>query len=268
MRKLKPTIESPGNPLVKRLAALKTAKDREATGEFMLEGENVVSAIPGDWHVCEYVFSEGYAEGRGSILSACAERADAYVLADRAFKKVSDTVSPQGILAVCRQKKYALEACAGGDDGLVLFGERIADPGNLGTLIRSAAAAGCRGVVLSEGCVSVYNPKTLRAAAGALFHLPIAEGADASVALEALRGLGYLLVAADVAGGALPYDIDFTRKCCLMIGNEANGLSEGLLARADDRVRIPMSPNVESLNASVACGVLLYEAVRQRLQRT
>lgn len=168
-------------------------------------------------------------------------------------------------MAVCEIRTFTLSDLAG---SFFLLGESLSDPGNTGTLIRTAAAAGADGIILSAGSVDIYNPKVIRAAAGSILRIPIVEGADLNEVIPELKQRGVTILAAHLDGAALPYDIDLREGCGILIGNEAHGLSDGTSHLADVLIKLPMSPAVESLNASVAGGILLYEVVRQRLTKT
>jgi TrmH family RNA methyltransferase len=254
-------ITSVSNRLYKSLKALKTKKARDAEGVFVVEGKSFVDDIPADYSVKRYAASQSFALSRG--VSAYEKRAEATVFSDELFKKASDTVVPQGILAVCGQQTASLDDIAK-DGALLLLCEQIADPGNIGALIRVAAAAGCGGVILAGQCADLYNPKTVRATAGALFRVRAARVADAGDAALFLKKRGFKTVAASVDAKLFHTDADLTGSCCVLIGNEAAGLSERARRFADMAVKIPMANGVESLNAAVAGGVLLYEAGRQR----
>lgn len=181
---------------------------------------------------------------------------------DKRFASLSDTINPQGIFAVCEKRTFTLH-----DKSFLLLGERLADPGNIGTLIRTAAAAGACGVILSEGSGDIYNPKVIRAAAGAFLRIPVIDSADFPKLIPQLKTEGLTFLAAHLQGAVLPYSLDLRGNLGILIGNEAHGLSDEVSALADFRVKLPMQAGVESLNASVAGGLLLYEVVRQRLQK-
>ncbi|MDR3238478.1 MAG: RNA methyltransferase [Clostridiales bacterium] len=247
---------------MKKIQALSTQKGRDTAEWFIVEGEKTVGEIPSSWPVAYFIASDAYVS-RAS-LGRFEQKAPAILLENALFQKLSDTVTPQGIMAVCARKKYALNDILQ-KNCLLLLGEAIADPGNVGTLIRTADAAGAHGVIFTHGSAGIYNPKIIRATAGSIFHLPVLENAEGEAVARTLRLRKVRLAAAHLKGNTLPYDVDWKSACCLLIGNESRGLSDALSARADVQVRIPMHDRAESLNASVAGGILLYEAVRQRL---
>ncbi|MCL2605570.1 MAG: RNA methyltransferase [Defluviitaleaceae bacterium] len=257
------------------LKQLKTKKDRDEAGLFIVEGEKCVAEIPDDWEVVRYIASQSYIAGHSAakndgaaLIAALGLRpAPLETLRDALFESYAPAQTPQGIVAICKQRKFTLDdlfTAKTKAQPIFILGECLQDPGNVGTLIRTAAAAGASGIVLTPGSADIYNPKVLRAAAGAVLRLPIVTDAnlDATCAL-----LGHKLIplyAAHPRGDVLPYALDMKKSFCLLIGNEARGLSDEALATAGALVRLPMANAVESLNASVAGGVLLYEAVRQR----
>lgn len=251
---------------MKSLRALKTKKGRDETGRFIVEGEKAVSEIPAEWEVAFYVCSEKFAKDMRGEVSAYAKRAPCETIRDALFESVSDTKTPQGIIAVCAKRRFKPEELLR-PDGFVLICENLSDPGNAGTLIRSAAAAGASGIVFCEGSVEYYSPKVIRAAAGSALRIPFLENAGVADSIAFFKRNGYGIYAADAKGEKYPYDLNLTERFCAVVGNESRGISREAASAADKTVRLPMAAGVESLNVSVAGSVLLYEAVRQRLSR-
>jgi TrmH family RNA methyltransferase len=179
------------------------------------------------------------------------------------FASVAATETPQGIAALARPKQYSLGDLLG-DVPLVVVLAGAQDPGNVGTLVRSAEAFGATGAVACHGTAHPYSPKALRASAGSALRLPLQIGVDAKSLLPHLRDAELRVYAASLAGEATPAEADLTVPCALVIGNEAAGLAPEIERAADERLRIPLEAGVESLNAAVAGAVLLYEAARQR----
>jgi TrmH family RNA methyltransferase len=178
------------------------------------------------------------------------------------LERVADTVTPQPVLAVVGFQPSDLGALRQAD--LVVVCSDVRDPGNAGTLIRTADAAGADGVVCCDGTVDPYNPKTVRASAGSVFHLPIVAGGEVDSVIETLRGFGLRTLGTVVRDGVDYSDVDLTDRLALVFGNEASGLSEGVLAALDVAVTIPMAGRAESLNVSVSAAVLCFEVLRQR----
>jgi TrmH family RNA methyltransferase len=181
-----------------------------------------------------------------------------FVVTDKVMRALSDTVSPQGILAVVPFIELPLPE----NPWLVLVVDRVRNPGNLGTILRSAEAAGASQVILTPATVDVYSPKVVRGAMGAHFHLPIATGVGWSEVAEALQGRQILL--AEAKGEKIYYEVDWTKPSALIVGGEAEGASQEAERLATERIVIPMQGKAESLNVAVASGVILFEATRQR----
>lgn len=256
-------IESLQNKTVKRIQSLKNKKVRDEEGLFVAEGERFVFSIPDDWEVECYVVAQSYA----GIFdkSVLQKRADIIIFSDQVFSSISETINPQGILAVCRQKKFDIDEILNRKNkGFYILAEELNDPGNLGTIIRTADACGVTGIFLSKGSVDLYNPKVLRSTMGSIFHVPILQDVDLSVLVKKMQDRRITVLAAHLQGEQYLYDFDFSVSCGVMVGNEARGLSEDAVALCDDLVKIPMIGEAESLNVSVAASLLMYETVRQR----
>lgn len=256
-------IESAQNRLIKRLHGLKLRKNREKEQVFVAEGIRFVSEIPKDWAVECYVVSASYAAAYD--MTELEGRAEVYVLPDSLFADAAETENPQGILAICGRNAYDMGEIMEKRNAFFLLAEEMNDPGNLGTVIRTADACGVDAVFLSKGSVDLYNPKTLRATMGSVFHIPVFQNVSLEEMAQRMQEKGIPLYAAHLQGRQYPYSLNLRRACAFLIGNEARGLSEEAAALCDSYVKIPMPGQAESLNASVAAAVLLYEVVRQRL---
>ena len=251
---------------LKIIKSLKTKKGRDEHGLFIIEGEKTATEIPPDWHIRTYICTNNFAGTAQTYLN----QAPVVTVSESRFASLSDTVTPQGIMAVCEKRAFTLDQLLNRrteyETPFFLIGENLSDPGNIGTLIRTAAAAGANGCILSEGSGDIYNPKVIRAAAGAILRIPIVEKADLAKVIPMLKSRGIIILAAHLQGTTLPYDVDLRQGCGFVIGNEARGLTEEVSQLADIRIKLFMSPDIESLNASVAGGILLYEVVRQRIK--
>lgn len=251
-------IESNQNKIIKEVNALKAKKERDKTGLFILEGKRLVDEIPNSWEIKYLLKAESYSENINFE--------NVYTVKDSLFEKISETVNPQGILAVCHIKEFDVTNVDYSNSPFFVVLENVTDPGNMGTLIRTADAAGADGIFLSKGCVDIYNPKVIRATMGSIFHLPIYRNLTLMDLMEDFKDNNVKTLAAHLKGTSTPYKVDMTTACAVIIGNEANGLSDEISEMASDLVKIPMPGKAESMNAGIAGGILIYEAVRQRIE--
>lgn len=258
-------IESRENKWVKRLNGLKIKKNRDKEGVFVAEGLRFISEVPDAWEVEAYAVSESFAAEND--LSVYEKKAEVFCLTDGLFAGVCDTENPQGILAVCKKLEWEEEAVFQKKAPFLILAEELNDPGNLGTVIRTADACGADAVFLSKGSVDLYNPKVLRSTMGSLFHVPVFQNISLEELSARMKEKQIPLYAAHLKGETYPYGLDLKEACAFLIGNEARGLSEKAAALCDRWVKIPMPGQAESLNASIAAGVLMYEVVRQRLEK-
>lgn len=235
---------------------------------FLAEGPQAVReavALPGV--LVELYCAESALERHADLVEAAARAgADVLTTSDEVLASLSDTVTPQGIVGVCRYLDTSLDALVAARPRLVALLAHVRDPGNAGTVLRTADAAGADAVVVTTESVDVYNPKCVRATVGSLFHLPVVLGASTADAADALRGAGLRILAAD-GGGATDLDdlLDadgLARPTCWLFGNEAWGLPDDLLALADEAVRVPIHGRAESLNLATAAAVCLYASAR------
>lgn len=257
------------NPVVKYVRSLERRKEREREGAAALEGIRLVEEALGSGAALSLFLHSPrlMASGRGMrLLEDLRSRGVREVeVTDQIMDQVADTRTPQGILAVVRMKNWTPEEALRGPAPIVVMAEGMQDPGNVGTIIRSAEALGASGVFLAGESVDPYNPKVLRSTMGSIFRLPVVSGIGVTRAVAAARESGLRLIVADPDGHKLPWDLDLSGSVMLAIGNEGAGVSPGLIASADETVRIPMPGRAESLNAAVAASLLLYEAAKQRL---
>ncbi len=177
---------------------------------------------------------------------------------------MSDTVTPQGILAVIRMPEYTLQDVLCGDETHLLILENVQDPGNLGTMFRTGEGAGVSGLILSRDTVDVFMPKVIRSTMGAIFRVPFVIAEDLQETLAEVQAAGVKLYAAHLRGEQMYDAYDYTGATGFLIGNEGNGLTDETADQADVYIRIPMGGKLESLNAAMAAGILMYEVNRQR----
>ena len=265
-------VQSRQNARVRELRAAFARSGRDVSEVIGIEGEHLLGEALRSGLRLRTVFLREEPERRDATLRLLSrlnlpESVPLVSLNPSVFASAVDTESPQGVAALVEPPQFSLTEALVGPAPLVVLTAALQDPGNFGTIVRSAEAFGATGVIALPGTVDVWNAKALRASAGSAFRVPVvAEKANA--ALAALRERGIRLVAAVAAIGdreAIPCtEVDLKAPTAILIGNEGSGLSQDLLERADAHVAIPMPGPVESLNAAVAASVLLYEAARQR----
>ncbi len=257
-------LTSKNNETVKYISSLSDKHAREEHSCFVLEGLRAVSEAVYAGQAEMLVFSQTFYTSHRNSSILRDSRAKKYVLSDSLFGSISGTKTPQGAAAVCRIKKHDLH-CVLSEESRILLLEDLQDPGNMGTVIRTAAAAGFKGIICSDGCVDVYNPKVSRSTAGCIFREKIIQcRRDVINAADEIKHSGYKIYAAHPRGGTDLFKTHFDGKICIALGNEARGLSERMLRACDGLVTIHMEQGVESLNASVAAALMMYETVRQK----
>jgi TrmH family RNA methyltransferase len=243
---------------------------RDRAQEFLVEGANGIEGALESGRRLEVLFVSGPTSQGGEVQldglveKARAARVQTYEVSPEVMHSISDADTPPGAVAVAPfvdvDPAQLLDA---GSDLLVVLAE-VRDPGNLGTILRTARAAGAGGVFLTKGTVDVYNPKVVRASAGALFHVPVAREVAVPWVLAELGARNIRRVAADPTATATYDEVDMRGPSALVFGNEAWGLPGEAVAAVDDRASIPMRASAESLNVGIAAAVFLFEAVRQR----
>jgi TrmH family RNA methyltransferase len=276
-------ITSTSNAQIKELAKLqKKSRLRDERRIFLVEGPRMVEEIPKE-RIERLYISESFERKNPAYIRELGVPAE--VLSDTVFSYVSDTKNPQGILAVVKRLEYTMEDVLGKSASKceeksgekeknpenhqirvphVIVLDNLQDPGNLGTIFRTAEAAGATGILLSSDSVDVYNPKVIRSTMGAVFRMPFFYVKDLPAAVKSLSSQGIRTYAAHLNGKNAYDEEDYTKGCAFLIGNEGNGLRDEVSECADCLIRIPMCGKAESLNAAVAAAVLMFEAGRQR----
>jgi TrmH family RNA methyltransferase len=259
-------ITSASNPLLKRIRALHQRSAREKSGLFLIEGAKLVNeAHARNVPVRDILVSQSFLkEGLGACHAA--NISQVAVVEDKLFRELSTTEHPEGIIAVAEIPRHRLSEVVRGKAPLVVVAVSIQDPGNLGTIIRTALAAGASGVVLTKGTVDPYNPKVVRAAAGSLYAMPIVGDLPVDDAIRTLKASGVSVYALDPHADRPYWQTEMSGPVALALGSEGQGLPDAVLLQADCRVRVPMNSACESLNVSVSAGIVLYWAVQQRQQ--
>lgn len=259
-------ITSTANQQMKLLVQLnKKRKLRDERGVFIVEGPKMFREAPGE-RIEKVYFSESFFEKHKAELEKRIqqEKLDYEIVTDHVFKAASDTQTPQGVLCIVRQQESDLKTLLEAEKPLLLLLENLQDPGNLGTILRTAEGAGVTGVILSKGCVDLYNPKTIRSTMGSVYRVPTLYTENLCDTVELLKTHGIRSFAAHLKGVNCYDQEDYRGGTAFLIGNEGNGLTEELTEKADTLIRIPMEGRLESLNAGVASALLMYEAYRQR----
>jgi RNA methyltransferase, TrmH family len=258
-------ITSTQNKRVAKAVRLKKRAMREADGLFLVEGVQGVTEALAARGVIQEVFHVGAPTVRLQPLLQAAERQGVPIrpVSSEVMAHLTSTVTPQGVVAVARFVDVPLPKAIEGAECVPVLVE-VRDPGNAGTILRSADASGADAVIFTRSSVDVYNQKTVRASAGSLFHVPVVREADAGEAVAALRGAGFAILAATADGRESVYETDLTRPIAVLFGNEARGLAAETVARADRTVRVPIAGGAESLNLAAAATLVLFEAARQR----
>ena len=243
-------ITSAQNEYIKKIAKLSSKKHREEQGRFLAEGEHLLQMLDGTEYVIDVVImSDGYYEKNGSNTE------ETIVVPEGIFEKISDTKSPQGVIAVVDlpENKKAIK------NGRYIYCDNLQDPGNVGTVIRTADAFGFDGVILSKGSADVYSSKVIRSSQGSVFNIDIITETDIDF-LQKAKNDGFFITSTALYGESVSVKNIQTKVAQIfVIGNEGNGVSEEILQMSDEIAHIEMVGKAESLNAAVAASILMYE---------
>lgn len=260
-------ITGVNNSQVKAATELKQKKYRTKAGLFLAEGlRTVEESIEASQVESIFYTPIDDERTRKALETAASKGIKLFCVNEAVMKKISDTETPQGIIAVCNMTHLSLEKLLSQGKMLLVL-DRVQDPGNIGTMLRTADAAGVGGLVLLNGCADVYAPKTVRASMGSLFHLPVLQGLEEQAFIDTAKDYGYELLVTCLEGADSLYKADLSGRIAFVMGNEANGVSNNLLKAADKKVFIPMQGKAESLNVAMAAGVVMFEALRRRLTK-
>lgn len=263
-------ISSSDNAFIKHLKQLERRKYRDKHEEYIIEGVRILyDALENKQRIKSAVFCDALYRTAGgeSLLTRLVDQGiRVYHIPEKLYAEIADTESPQGIMAVLPRIQINLGQLLKKENGLYILLDRVQDPGNLGTIIRTADAAGVDAVLLTKGCVDVYNPKTIRSTMGSIFHLPILILEDQQEAQDFFKSNQIRILTTSLSAKCYHYEIDYRQAAAIVVGNEANGVSDLWMEAADDLVKIPILGKAESLNVSTAASIMLYEAVRQRME--
>ena len=255
-------IQSKDNLLIKDVKKLKEKKHRKDSNMFLVEGFRFVEeALDSNFEVMQiFVSARGESKYQDSLMkSKLQKNTKVYCISDSLFKGICDTDNPQGIIATVKNKPVEIKY----NNGFYVLADKIQDPGNMGTIIRTAHAAGALGVIITKGTVDIYNEKTLRSTMGSIFKVPVIYDKDLSLVKELKEG-GFKLITSSLDTDKNFYDVDLKEKSIISVGNEGNGISEEIYNLSDLKVKIPMPGGAESLNAAVAASIMMYEVIRQK----
>ncbi len=260
-------ITSKDNVIVKQIRKLKEKKYRDEENSYIIEGIKVIKeAIDEAVNIKKIIICEDCLQAEAIPQSMLYEIAkyDCIYVSEKVFASMTDVVAPQGILAVIEKENKNSEIDLNQDVILALDG--IQDPGNLGTILRTADSVNLNQIIVTKNTADVYNPKVVRSTMGAILRVKVIETDNLKETLKKLKKNKFKTVVTSLDTENSIYDVDYSKKV-IVIGNEANGVSKEVQEIADYKVKIPMLGKTESLNAAVATGVMLYEYVRQKLNK-
>lgn len=251
-------IESKNNNLFKEIKKLKEKKHRIKSNKYLIEGLRFVEeAIKSKVSIDSIIFTESFKEKNPELFLKINENIKLIQMNEALLKQLCSTENPQGIVGVINMHNKELKS-----GELVVLVDKVQDPGNMGTIIRTAHAAGAAGIVMTKGTVDIYNDKTLRSTMGSIFYIPIVED-DSLDFVKSLKKEGYKLVVSSLQGKNNFFEENLQGKVMIAVGNEGNGVSDEVYDIADIKVKIPMPGEAESLNVAVATSIMIYEKIRQ-----
>ncbi|EOU1807867.1 TrmH family RNA methyltransferase [Clostridium perfringens] len=251
-------IESKNNNLFKDIKKLKEKKHRIKSNKYLIEGLRFVEeAIKSKVSIDSIIFTESFKEKNPDLFLKINENIKLIQMNEALLKQLCSTENPQGIVGVINMQNKELKS-----GELVVLVDKVQDPGNMGTIIRTAHAAGAAGIVMTKGTVDIYNDKTLRSTMGSIFYIPIVED-DSLDFVKSLKKEGYKLVVSSLQGKNNFFEENLQGKVMIAVGNEGNGVSDEVYDIADIKVKIPMPGEAESLNVAVATSIMIYEKIRQ-----
>lgn len=256
-------ITSTNNAQVKNVILLqKKQKVRKEQGAFVIEGKKLFIEAKELGILKMTYISENFYDNMAE--NNLLHDINYEIVEDKIFMHMSDTVTPQGIISIVHMPNYQIMDIYKINKGTLLLLEDLRDPGNLGTIFRTAEAAGIEGIILSKECVDIYNPKVIRSTMGSIFRLPYFYVENFTDILKSLKENKFTLFATHLSGKVFYDEVDYSGKSGIIIGNEAHGISKNVEMEADVLIKIPMCGQVESLNAGIAASVIMYETFRQR----
>lgn len=263
-------ITSMENSYIKKITALRLTKFRDETGLFVLAGIRLAEeAAQSDWQIEACLFTPDSADSPriNSLIKSLTQRNCRILqISQKILRKICDTEQPQGIIAIVKKRLFNLADILAASLPLIVVLDAVQDPGNAGSIIRAADAAGASGIITLPGCTDLYNSKAVRTSMGSVFHLPIVDMKDADLFIRIMAENNIEILATAWENSEVYYKSSFLQPLALVLGNEGNGINSRLLANSDKILNIPMPGQAESLNVGQAAAVLLLEAARQRTE--
>jgi TrmH family RNA methyltransferase len=263
-------ITSKDNAFIKHLHALSESKQRKKEQAFLIEGVKIVEeALRDNLGVKMVVASPSLMRHHGKGVLKLAENRSVEVLwvSERLMDTIAESKTPQPVMAVITMKAFSEQDLLAREAGLIILVHQLQDPGNLGTIIRTAEAVGASGVAITSNTVDPFNPKAIRASMGSILRVPVVHSGDASAFISTCKQKGFQTVAAVLTGNTTHFDIDLKTPTVIVLGQESAGLPQNIMTNIDLQIRIPMASTIDSLNVATAGAVILYEAFRQRMAR-
>ena len=252
-------ITSRNNDLIKKVKSLNDKKFRNQYNQFIIEGDKMINEAIKEKISIEYIFVEENYEWNNSGIDSNR----IITVSSSVMEVISSLKNSPGVLAVAEKKTNKnIEEIDLKDEDLFLILDNVQDPGNIGTIIRTADSIGLKYIFIKEGSCDIYNPKVLRSTMGSIFRVECVTFNDSKVLIEKLKQNNIKVYATNLKTDKSIYDVDF-KNSAIIVGNESNGVSEELLELADENIKIPMRGNAESLNVAIATSIILYEAYRQ-----
>jgi len=262
-------ITSSSNKHIKHIKSLQRKKYRDKYNEFVIEGLRIVEhGLENDAEISTiYYTNKIYCmlQKRNFFEKIKKRNIALYKINDKILKEISNTENSQGIVGIVKKKSFDLQDIINKEEFFLIVLDRLQDPGNVGTIIRTADAAGAEGIIAAKGTVDIYNSKTIRATMGSVFTMPVVYEDDILKTISILRNKGADIISTTLDTEKYHHEVKYGKKNVIIIGNEGNGICGELIEKSNIKVKIPLIGNAESLNASVASGIVMYEIVRQKM---
>lgn len=261
-------ITSSKNPLIKEIKSLHRKRGRMKNNAFIIEGIKIINeAIENNYPLDKIIYTDQLLRNKEGedFFNKLQDGYNLIYVSDNVFDEISDTENPQGILAIAQLVYRTVDELSLSKKSFLLYLDELQDPGNMGTIIRTADAFNIDGIILSQGCVDPYNPKVVRATMGSIFRTPLYFASDGLDMLKDLREKGIKIYSTSLQGSIPIYDADYNGGLVLVIGNESKGVREDIQCMSNILIKIPMPGKAESLNAGVAASIIMYEVLKQRM---